>query len=201
MSFYEELEHQAADLLRAVFPENARKLNEQIEMLSEDERLRMAVMRSNFSSRGPAEGAVDPIERLRNKVRTQIQTLAGECGTLNMWISLKKPKIEGGNNFGVAIQKGVVRELQKVTDYCNKVSLQISTHETTRASQVRKTKKYPEIEDYRLSLEQCDEMEFYDLKEVTTNLRNFYLLLADIIVKNYGKILQPKSVKSSANMY
>ena len=69
-------------------------------------------------------------------------------------------------------------------DYCNKVSVQISSHQTTRGDQVKRVNKHPQVDDHKWGLREGDEMEFYDLKEITVNLRNFYVSL-QISPKSY----------------
>ncbi|XP_063710406.1 proteasome activator complex subunit 3-like [Symsagittifera roscoffensis] len=193
-----DLDMEAKQLLDSVFPEKCLQLTKQIETFSEEERLRLKQLRESATV---DEQLLDPIAMHRSRICSEIQTLAAQCSILKTWISLKTPKIEGGNNFGVAIQRGIACEVAKVMDYCNKVSVQISSHQTTRGDQVKRVNKHPLVEDHKWGLREGDEMEFYDLKEITVNLRNFYLLLSDMIGKNYSKVTQPKTVKSTSVMY
>lgn len=70
-----------------------------------------------------------------------------QVGTVKLWIQLNIPRIEDGNNFGVAIQEEAIQELGRVEDAAFGLCDGIKYH-TARAKLLTKIIKYPNIEDY-----------------------------------------------------
>ncbi|KAJ3600664.1 hypothetical protein NHX12_031642 [Muraenolepis orangiensis] len=112
---------------------------------------------------------VDLIERVKPEIRTLIE----KCNTVKMWVQLLIPRIEDGNNFGVSIQ--------------------ISRYYITRAKLVSKVAKYPHVEDYRITVSEIDEKEYISLRLIVSELRNQYVTLHDMILKNFEKIKKPRN--------
>uniref|UniRef100_A0A8D2DUX4 Proteasome activator PA28 C-terminal domain-containing protein n=1 Tax=Sciurus vulgaris TaxID=55149 RepID=A0A8D2DUX4_SCIVU len=63
----------------------------------------------------------------------------------------------------------------------------------TRAKLVSKIAKYPHVEDYRCTMTEIDEKEYISLHLIIAELRNQYVTLHDMILKNIEKIKQPQS--------
>ncbi|XP_015217391.1 proteasome activator complex subunit 3 isoform X2 [Lepisosteus oculatus] len=132
---------------------------------------------------------VDLIE----KVKPEIRTLIEKCNTVKMWVQLLIPRIEDGNNFGVSIQEETVAELRTVEGEAASYLDQISRYYITRAKLVSKIAKYPHVEDYRRTVTEIDEKEYISLKIIVSELRNQYVTLHDMILKNIEKIKRPRS--------
>uniref|UniRef100_A0A3P9JTZ4 Proteasome activator complex subunit 3 n=1 Tax=Oryzias latipes TaxID=8090 RepID=A0A3P9JTZ4_ORYLA len=137
---------------------------------------------------------VDLIE----KVKPEIRTLIEKCNTVKMWVQLLIPRIEDGNNFGVSIQEETVAELRTVEGEAASYLDQISRYYITRAKLVSKIAKYPHVEDYRRTVTEIDEKEYISLKIIVSELRNQYVTLHDMILKNIEKIKRPRSSNSDA---
>lgn len=137
---------------------------------------------------------VDLIER----VKPQIRMLIEKCNTVKMWVQLLIPRIEDGNNFGVSIQEETVAELRTVEGEAASYLDQISRYYITRAKLVSKIAKYPHVEDYRRTVSEIDEKEYISLKIIVSELRNQYVTLHDMILKNIEKIKKPRSSNSDA---
>ncbi|XP_026993539.1 proteasome activator complex subunit 3 [Tachysurus fulvidraco] len=137
---------------------------------------------------------VDLIERVKPEIRTLIE----KCNTVKMWVQLLIPRIEDGNNFGVSIQEETVAELRTVEGEAASYLDQISRYYITRAKLVSKIAKYPHVEDYRRTVTEIDEKEYISLKIIVSELRNQYVTLHDMILKNIEKIKRPRSSNSDA---
>ncbi|XP_051927496.1 proteasome activator complex subunit 3 [Hippocampus zosterae] len=137
---------------------------------------------------------VDLIE----KVKPEIRTLIEKCNTVKMWVQLLIPRIEDGNNFGVSIQEETVAELRTVEGEAASYLDQISRYYITRAKLVSKIAKYPHVEDYRRTVTEIDEKEYISLKIIVSELRNQYVALHDMILKNIEKIKRPRSSNAEA---
>ncbi|XP_024242382.1 proteasome activator complex subunit 3 isoform X3 [Oncorhynchus tshawytscha] len=137
---------------------------------------------------------VDLIE----KVKPEIRTLIEKCNTVKMWVQLLIPRIEDGNNFGVSIQEETVAELRTVEGEAASYLDQISGYYITRAKLVSKIAKYPHVEDYRRTVTEIDEKKYISLKVIVSELRNQYVTLYDMILKNIDKIKKPRSSNAEA---
>ncbi|XP_063071594.1 proteasome activator complex subunit 3 [Engraulis encrasicolus] len=137
---------------------------------------------------------VDLIER----VKPEIHTLIEKCNTVKMWVQLLIPRIEDGNNFGVSIQEETVAELRTVEGEAASYLDQISRYYITRAKLVSKIAKYPHVEDYQRTVSEIDEKQYISLKIIVSELRNQYVTLHDMILKNIEKIKRPRSSNTDA---
>nr|XP_040045730.1 proteasome activator complex subunit 3-like isoform X2 [Gasterosteus aculeatus aculeatus] len=137
---------------------------------------------------------VDLIERVKPEIRTLIE----KCNTVKMWVQLLIPRIEDGNNFGVSIQEETVAELRTVESEAASYLDQISRYYITRAKLVSKIVKYPHVEDYRRTITEIDEKEYISLKIIVSELRNQYVILHDMILKNIEKIKKPRNSNAEA---
>ncbi|TKS92319.1 Proteasome activator complex subunit 3 [Collichthys lucidus] len=137
---------------------------------------------------------VDLIEQVKPEIRTLIE----KCNTVKMWVQLLIPRIEDGNNFGVSIQEETVTELRTVESEAASYLDQISRYYITRAKLVSKIAKYPHVEDYRRTVMEIDEKEYISLKIIVSELRNQYVCLHDMILKNIEKIKKPRNSNAEA---
>ncbi|NXC05390.1 PSME3 protein, partial [Orthonyx spaldingii] len=133
------------------------------------------------------------LEDIIEKVKPEIRLLIEKCNTVKMWVQLLIPRIEDGNNFGVSIQEETVAELRTVESEAASYLDQISRYYITRAKLVSKIAKYPHVEDYRRTVTEIDEKEYISLRLIISELRNQYVTLHDMILKNIEKIKRPRS--------
>uniref|UniRef100_A0A674AIS7 Proteasome activator subunit 3 n=1 Tax=Salmo trutta TaxID=8032 RepID=A0A674AIS7_SALTR len=138
---------------------------------------------------------VDLIERVKPEIRTLIE----KCNTVKMWVQLLIPRIEDGNNFGLfCLSEETVAELRTVEGEAASYLDQISRYYITRAKLVSKITKYPHVEDYQRTVTEIDEKEYISLKIIVSELRNQYVTLHDMILKNIEKIKRPRSSNNEA---
>lgn len=131
--------------------------------------------------------------KLMNVLKPIIKQLVEDSNVLKMWISFMIPKIEDGNNFGVAVQEETLGEIQTVETDAAAFFDQISRYYVTRAKLVSKVAKYPHIEDYRRAVEELDEKQYLGLWLVLREIRNHYSTLHDVVTKNLEKLKKPRN--------
>uniref|UniRef100_A0A3Q3CXK6 Proteasome activator complex subunit 1 n=1 Tax=Haplochromis burtoni TaxID=8153 RepID=A0A3Q3CXK6_HAPBU len=135
----------------------------------------------------------EKVESLLPKVKTEIQTLKEKLNTVSMWVQLQIPKIEDGNNFGVAVQEKVFELLTNTRTKIEGFQTQISYY-NERGDAVAKASKSPHVGDYRQLVHELDQYQYCELRLVVLDIRNTYLqaVLFDIINKNFDKIKRPR---------
>jgi len=96
------------------------------------------------------------IVRMMRTLKEQYAEALEIASTLKMWIQLNVPRIEDGNNFGVDVQTECITELSGLEDKCCGILETTTKYFSGRAKLLSKCIKYPEIEDYRRSIEEVD---------------------------------------------
>ncbi|XP_054893406.1 proteasome activator complex subunit 1 [Poeciliopsis prolifica] len=144
---------------------------------------------------GPPCGPIcsnERVESLLNEVKPEIQTLKEKLNTVSMWVQLQIPRIEDGNNFGVAVQEKVFELLTNTRTKIEAFQTQISKYYSERGDAVAKASKQPHVGDYRQLVHELDQCQYRELRLVVLDIRNTYAVLFDIINKNYDKIKKPR---------
>lgn len=132
------------------------------------------------------------VQTLLQEVKPQIQTLKEKLNMVSMWVQLQIPKIEDGNNFGVAVQEKVFEQLTNTRTKIEGFQTQISKYYNERGDAVAKASKQPHVGDYRQLVHELDQYQYYELRLVLQDICNTYAVLFDVINKNYGKIKKPR---------
>ena len=133
------------------------------------------------------------VQAMCDFIKPEILAMIDSCNSLKIWIHLLIPRIEDGNNFGVCIQEQVMNKISAAEMYAVTHLDHILDYFTVRAKIVSKIAKYPQLVDFRRSLNECDEKAFFKFKLVVTELRNMYTVLYDVIIKNYEKLNKPRT--------
>ncbi|CAJ1082436.1 hypothetical protein PFLUV_G00254270 [Xyrichtys novacula] len=144
---------------------------------------------------GPPCGPIfsnERVESLLRQVKPEIQTLKEKLNTVSMWVQLQIPKIEDGNNFGVAVQEKVFELLTNTRTKIETFQTQLAKYYSERGDAVAKAAKQPHVEDYRQLVHQIDQLQYYELRLVVLDICNTYAVLFDIITKNFDKIKRPR---------
>jgi len=139
--------------------------------------------------------------QLIDVLKPEFKDVIEACEKIKMWISLLIPRIEDGNNFGVSIQEEVLSEVHGVQSDSIKYLDTISRYFITRAKLVSKLAKYPFLDDYRRAVKEVDENEYLKLEFSLNKIKSDYMLILDIVSKNYEKIKKPRSSNSLQSMY
>ncbi|KAL6098026.1 psme1 [Pungitius sinensis] len=146
-------------------------------------------------SAGPTCGPIctnERVESLLQLVKPQIQTLKEKLNVVSMWVQLQIPKIEDGNNFGVAVQEKVFELLTNTRTRIEGFQTQISKYYSERGDAVAKASKLSHVGDYRQLVHELDQYQYCELRLVILEICSTYAVLFDIINKNYDKIKKPK---------
>lgn len=139
--------------------------------------------------------------KLIDLIKPEIKDLIETCEKLKTWIQLLIPKIEDGNNFGVSIQEEVLNEVHRIEGDSINYLDGISRYFITRGKIVSKIAKYPYLDDYRRAVQEVDEKEYLTLLFSVNDIKSHYLLILDVVSKNYEKIKKPRSQSNIDSMY
>ncbi|XP_026859368.2 proteasome activator complex subunit 1 isoform X2 [Electrophorus electricus] len=144
---------------------------------------------------GPPCGPIscnEKVESLIKEIKPHIQTLKEKLNTVSMWVQLQIPRIEDGNNFGVAVQEKVFELLTNTRTKIEGFQTQITKYYSERGDAVAKASKQPHVGDYRQLVHELDKHQYCELRIVVLEIRNTYAILFDVISKNYDKIKKPR---------
>ncbi|XP_078063728.1 proteasome activator complex subunit 2, partial [Mustelus asterias] len=89
---------------------------------------------------GPQK-ANDKIQKLLQHVKPELRLLKETCITLTTWIQYMVPKIEDGNDFGVAIQEKILERTAAVKTKVEGFQTSITKYFTERGDAVAKASK------------------------------------------------------------
>ncbi|XP_030625382.1 proteasome activator complex subunit 1 [Chanos chanos] len=132
------------------------------------------------------------VEALIKEIKPHIQTLKEKLNTVSMWVQLQIPRIEDGNNFGVAVQEKVFELLTNTRTKIEGFQTQISKYYSERGDAVAKASKQPHVGDFRQLVHELDQYQYCELRIVVLEIRNTYAVLYDVITKNFDKIKKPR---------
>ncbi|XP_002753706.1 proteasome activator complex subunit 2 isoform X1 [Callithrix jacchus] len=133
-------------------------------------------------------------------VKPEVWTLKEKCILLITWIQHLIPKIEDGNDFGVAIQEKVLERVNAVKTKVEAFQTTISKYFSERGDAVAKASKETHVMDYRALVHERDEAAYGELRAMVLDLRAFYAELYHIISSNLEKIVNPKG-EEKPSMY
>lgn len=142
-----------------------------------------------------------PISKVCILVQEHLVEQIELVGQMKFSVSLKIPKMEDGNNFGVAVQEEMLSELAVVEDRCFSNLEEISKYFVDRGKIVSKVLKWPQIADWREAVHELDCKMALDLKCSLIDVMNDYSILSDLMVKNKDKIEKPRAASGSNFMY
>ncbi|XP_060776985.1 proteasome activator complex subunit 1 [Neoarius graeffei] len=144
---------------------------------------------------GPPCGPIasnEKVDNLIKEIKPHIQMLKEKLNTVSMWVQLQIPRIEDGNNFGVAVQEKVFELLTNTRTKIEGFQTQITKYYSERGDAVAKAAKQPHVGDYRQLVHELDQHQYCELRIVVLEIRNTYAVLFDVISKNYDKIKKPR---------
>ncbi|GAB65653.1 proteasome activator complex subunit 3 [Plasmodium cynomolgi strain B] len=116
-----------------------------------------------------------------------------QISNIKLWIQLNVPRIEDGNNFGVGIQEEAIQELARVEESAFNLYDAIVKYYMDRAKLSTKVIKYPNVYDYQEAVRELDKKEWIHIKITIIDMRNNYIMLYDLLCKNWEKVVKPKN--------
>ncbi|XP_051969170.1 proteasome activator complex subunit 2-like isoform X1 [Xyrauchen texanus] len=140
------------------------------------------------------------IVKLLDIVKPEIIALKETCITVSCWISHLIPKIEDGNDFGVAIQEKILERINAVKTKVEGFQTNINKYFTERGDAVAKASKETHVMDYRSLVHEKDEAAYFEIRVIVLDIRGFYAELYDVISKNLEKVTNPKG-EEKPSMY
>ncbi|XP_057215432.1 proteasome activator complex subunit 2 isoform X2 [Triplophysa rosa] len=140
------------------------------------------------------------IVKLLDVVKPEIVALKETCITVSCWISHLIPKIEDGNDFGVAIQEKILERINAVKTKLETFQTNINKYFSERGDAVAKASKETHVMDYRSLVHEKDEAVYSEIRVIVLDLRGFYAELYDVISKNLEKVVNPKG-EEKPSMY
>ncbi|TRY83722.1 hypothetical protein DNTS_021905 [Danionella cerebrum] len=149
---------------------------------------------------GPSCGPIacnETVEKLIKQIKPEVQMLKECLNMVSMWIQLQIPRIEDGNNFGVAVQEKVFELMTTTRTKIEGFQTQISKYYSERGDAVSKASKQPHVGDFRQLVHELDQHQYCELRIIVLEIRNTYAMLYDVITKNFDKIKKPRGDLSS----
>ncbi|KAJ8276888.1 hypothetical protein GJAV_G00069020 [Gymnothorax javanicus] len=140
----------------------------------------------------------EKIVNLLDRVKPEIRALQETCIMVSCWIQHLIPKIEDGNDFGVAIQEKILERIAAVKTKVEGFQTNINKYFSERGDAVAKASKDTHVMDYRSLVHEKDEAAYYEIRIVVLDIRGFYAELFDIINKNLEKVTNPKGEEKSS---
>lgn len=140
------------------------------------------------------------IVKLLDIVKPEIMGLKETCITVSCWIAHLIPKIEDGNDFGVAIQEKILERITAVKTKVEGFQTNINKYFSERGDAVAKASKDTHVMDYRSLVHEKDEAAYSEIRVIVLDIRGFYAELYDVISKNLEKVTNPKG-EEKPSMY
>uniref|UniRef100_A0A3Q3MQ18 Proteasome activator complex subunit 2 n=2 Tax=Labrus bergylta TaxID=56723 RepID=A0A3Q3MQ18_9LABR len=142
----------------------------------------------------------EKILSLLERVKPEIVALRETIIVVSSWINHLIPKIEDGNDFGVAIQEKILERITAVRTKVDGFQTNINKYFTERGDAVAKASKETHVMDYRSLVHEKDKDIFCEIRVIVMDIRGFYAELYDIISKNLDKVTNPKG-EEKPSMY
>ncbi|XP_029313371.1 proteasome activator complex subunit 2 [Cottoperca gobio] len=142
----------------------------------------------------------EKIMTLLERVKPEIVALRETIITVTCWIQHLIPKIEDGNDFGVAVQEKILERIAAVKTKVDGFQTNINKYFSERGDAVGKASKDTHVMDYRTLVSEKDEAIYSEIRVIVLDIRGFYAELYDIINKNLEKVTNPKG-EEKPSMY
>ncbi|XP_054157177.1 proteasome activator complex subunit 3-like [Oppia nitens] len=141
------------------------------------------------------------LSQLVDILMPQIWELSVYCLSLVVGMNLMVPEMEDGNNFGVEVQHECIEAMTVVENDIQRRVREIHAYCPARAELFVKAVKYPDCQDYSRAIQERDlSFQSYCLLSLVT-VRNHYMNLHDMMMKNMQKIRKPRSGSTTHMMY
>ncbi|XP_074549461.1 proteasome activator complex subunit 2 [Halichoeres trimaculatus] len=142
----------------------------------------------------------EKILALVERVKPEVVALREAIILVSSWIQHLIPKIEDGNDFGVAIQEKILERITAVRTKVETFLSLINKYFTERGDAVAKASKETHVMDYRLMVHEKDHNIYSEIRMILFDIRGFYAELYDVISKNLDKVTNPKG-EEKPSMY
>uniref|UniRef100_A0A3Q3FQ23 Proteasome activator complex subunit 2 n=1 Tax=Labrus bergylta TaxID=56723 RepID=A0A3Q3FQ23_9LABR len=117
----------------------------------------------------------EKILSLLERVKPEIVALRETIIVVSSWINHLIPKIEDGNDFGVAIQEKILERITAVRTKVDGFQTNINKYFTERGDAVAKASKETHVMDYRSLVHEKDKDIFCEIRVIVMDIRGFYV--------------------------
>ncbi|XP_044276885.1 proteasome activator complex subunit 2 [Varanus komodoensis] len=137
---------------------------------------------------------------LLDRVKPEVREFKEKCILVTTWIQHMIPKIEDGNDFGVAVQEKVLERITALKTKAEAFQTTIAKYYLERGDAVAKASKETHVMDYRCLVHEKDEAVYREMQTILLDIRGFYAELYHIVSKNLEKLTNPKG-EEKPSMY
>ncbi|KAK2859823.1 hypothetical protein Q5P01_004443 [Channa striata] len=116
----------------------------------------------------------EKIVQLLDRVKPEIVALRETIITVSSWIQHLIPKIEDGNDFGVAIQEKILERIAAVKTKVDGFQTNINKYFSERGDAVAKASKETHVMDYRSLVHEKDQAIYAEIRVIVLDIRGFY---------------------------
>ncbi|XP_062994592.1 proteasome activator complex subunit 2 [Elgaria multicarinata webbii] len=142
----------------------------------------------------------EAILALLDRVKPEVREFKEKCILVTTWIQHMIPKIEDGNDFGVAVQEKVLERITALKTKAEAFQTTIAKYFLERGDAVAKASKDTHVMDYRSLVHERDEAVYREVQTILLDIRGFYAELYHIFTKNLEKLTNPKG-EEKPSMY
>lgn len=139
----------------------------------------------------------EKIVLLLEQVKPEIVAFRENIIVVSCWIQHLIPKIEDGNDFGVAIQEKILERIAAVRTKAEGFQTNINKLLSERGDAVAKASKETHVMDYRSLVHEKDQAIYCEIRVILFDIRGFYAEMYDIVNKNLDKVTNPKGEEKS----
>ncbi|CAL1596352.1 unnamed protein product [Knipowitschia caucasica] len=140
------------------------------------------------------------ISDLLRLVKPEICAFRETAALVTCWIHHLIPRIEDGNDFGVAIQEKILERIAAVQKKMDEQLPNINKYLTERGDAVAKASKETHVMNYRSLVHEKDLDMFHEARVILLDLRGLYTEFYDVVNKNMDKVTNPKG-EEKPSMY
>lgn len=137
-------------------------------------------------------------------LHAEVREMLEIATAVKLWLQLRVPRIEDGNNFGVGVQTELLGELSRAEDAALVTSEAWSKHLQLRAKLLGKAEKHAAAGREQAAAAYGDALRAADARQVRAarlglqDVRDHYAVVYDALLKNMEKLLFPRSSNASA---
>ncbi|XP_072307362.1 proteasome activator complex subunit 2 [Eucyclogobius newberryi] len=131
-------------------------------------------------------------------LKPEIFSFRENVANVTCWINHLIPKIEDGNDFGVAIQEKILERIAAVQKKMDELLPNINKYLSERGDAVAKASKETHVMNYRSLVHEKDLDMFQESRVILLDVRGLYTELYDVINKNLDKVTNPKGEEKSS---
>ncbi|ETO14045.1 hypothetical protein RFI_23322 [Reticulomyxa filosa] len=138
------------------------------------------------------------IRSMHEQIKPKVFSFMNDLDKMVLFINGHVPAIEDGNNFGVAVQESIEKLMTEASSGAYNFLREIPKYYNQRSKMERKLQNHEQLEVgfYHVLIE-LDRKHALSLTHKLRSLKNLYLIIFDVITKNYQKIVQPKGHTSA----